>query len=108
MHTASEFKIYKQLSDEEMTSRGYVINIKKRQSQDVHWTKAVKFDEENPEFYLIEIKESISEEGYYSITPSISFEHMEVEINSLIDIDLDFIENVADRQSKLFLELFWS
>ena len=108
MNTAQEFKIYKQLNDEEMISRGYTLHIDKRQSEDVHWSKSVKFNEDEPETYCIEIKESVSENGHYSIIPSIWFEHMHVELQSLVDIDLDFIENVADRQSKLFLELFWS
>ena len=108
MHTANEYKIYRQLSDEEMISRGYSLHVVERQSENVYWSKSVKFDEESSESYQIEIKESVNEKGMYSIIPSIWFEHMEVHIQSLIDIDVDFIENVAERQSKLFLELFWS
>ena len=60
MHTAQEFKIYKQLSDEEMTSRGYSLHVDKRQSEDVYWSKSVKFSEDQPETYCIEIKESVA------------------------------------------------
>ena len=108
MHTAKEFKIYKQLSDEEMTSRGYEIDVEKRQSETVFWNKHIKFDENMSETYCIEIKETVAENGSYEVIPSIWFEHMDVHIQSLVDFDLDQIENLADELSKTFLKHFWS
>ena len=108
MNTASNFLIYKQLSDEEMTKRGYKIHIDKWQSEHVLWQKDVLINEQSSECYFIQIKESISKEGLYTISPSIFFENMTIDLDSLIDIDLDFIESLADKQSKLFVEHFWS
>jgi hypothetical protein len=108
MLTAEKFKIYKQLSDKEMTSRGYEIDVEKNQSELVIWNKYIKFDENSPETYCIEIKERITDNGSYEVIPSIWFEHMNVEVQSLIDFDLDQIENLADELSKTFLKHFWN
>jgi hypothetical protein len=108
MIPATQYKIYRQLSDEFMTSKGYKLHIDENQSENVYWQKSLKVDDSSEDMYSIEIKEIVTDEGFYSIKPSISFEHMDVELQSLIDIDIDFIEDLSKDLCKAFVKHFWS
>ena len=96
-HSPKDFKIYNQLSsDVHMIVRGYSKDTDLTEDGEDLWNKCVDIKNVEDYSYHIQIKSKVNEDGSFYFIPTIWFENLHVELQSVLDIDIDDIENLAE------------